>query len=75
MYDFFHCWQLSFLFYIESIWRAIHLTNEVILHTNVFNTRSFVSFYIQLQPAIPDVKGSTNFICYWRIFIIADEEN
>ena len=28
--------------------------------------------YIQLSPAIPDVKGPTNLICYWRIFIIAN---
>ena len=26
---------------------------------------------IQLNPAIPKVKGPTNFICYWRIFVIA----
>ena len=29
----------------------------------------------QLHPAIPEVKGLTNFICYWRIFVIANIEN
>ena len=26
---------------------------------------------LQLNPAIPEVKGPINFIYYWRIFIIA----
>ena len=30
---------------------------------------------IQLRPAIPDVKGPTNFIRYWRIFVIANIGN
>ena len=30
---------------------------------------------VQLSPAIPEVKGPTNFICYWRIFVIANIEN
>ena len=30
---------------------------------------------VQLHPAIPDVKGSTHFICYWGIFVIANIEN
>ena len=27
---------------------------------------------LQLRPAIPDVKGPPNLICYWRIFAIAN---
>ena len=27
---------------------------------------------IQLSPVILDVKGPTSFICYWRIFAIAN---
>ena len=27
---------------------------------------------LQLRPAIPDVKGPPNLICYWRIFVIAN---
>ena len=29
---------------------------------------------IQLSLAIPDLKGPTKFICYWRIFVIANKE-
>ena len=32
-------------------------------------------YSIQLRPAIPEVKGPTNFICYWRIFVIANIEH
>ena len=28
-------------------------------------------YLVQWHPAIPDVKGPINFICYWRIFVIA----
>ena len=31
-----------------------------------------VHTYVQLRPSILDVKGLTNFICYWRFFIIAN---
>ena len=34
-----------------------------------------LKFKIQLSPAIPEVKGPTNFICYWRIFVIANIES
>ena len=27
---------------------------------------------VQLNLGITDVKGPTNFICYWRIFLIAN---
>ena len=30
---------------------------------------------LQLNPAIPEVKAPTNFICYLQIFIIANIEN
>ena len=30
------------------------------------------SFVLQLKLGITDVKGPTNFICYWRIFVIAN---
>ena len=29
---------------------------------------------VQLSPAITDVKGPTNFFCFWRIFVIANKE-
>ena len=32
-------------------------------------------YILQLHPAIPEVKGPTSFICYWRIFAIANKEN
>ena len=35
----------------------------------------FIGISIQWHPAIPDVKGPTNFICYWRIFVIANIGN
>ena len=31
--------------------------------------------HIQWRLAIPEVKGPTNFFCYWRIFVIANIEN
>ena len=31
--------------------------------------------FIQLRPAIPDVKVLKTFICYWRIFVIANIGN
>ena len=34
-----------------------------------------LSICVQWRPAIPDVKGPTNFICYWRIFVIANIKN
>ena len=34
-----------------------------------------VENHIQLHPAIPEVKGPTNFICYWRIFVITNMGN
>ena len=34
--------------------------------------RSEVKVKLQLSPAIPDIKGPTNFICYSRIFVIAN---
>ena len=30
---------------------------------------------IQLHPAITDVKGPTNSICYWRTFVIANKRD
>ena len=30
---------------------------------------------VQLSLGITDVKGPTNFICYWRIFVIANIGN
>ena len=37
--------------------------------------RYVIHFPVQLRPAIPDVKGPTNFICYWRIFVIGSNKS
>ena len=34
-----------------------------------------ISKHEQLSPRIPDDKGPTNVICYWRIFVIANIGN
>ena len=37
-----------------------------------FIAANIKEIYIQLRPAIPDVKGPPNLICYWWIFAIAN---
>ena len=34
-----------------------------------------ISLQVQLRSAIAEVKGPTNFICYWQIYAIANIEN
>ena len=42
---------------------------------NVINYDPVGDDDVQLRPAVPEVKGPRNFICYWRIFVIANIEN
>ena len=48
------------------------VVNEV--HHPVGTHHTFIPSFIdiQLNLGITDVKGPTNFICYWRIFVVAN---